>query len=85
MAAVEFGYTIEERQVAVEEIFDGEEAFCSGTAAVITPILSMTYRDRKMEFCGGEVGPKTMELYEGLTSIQWEQREDPYDWLDIIQ
>ena len=84
MAGTEFGYTVEERKVHVEEIFEGEEAFCSGTAAVITPIISMTYRDRQMVYCGGQVGSKTMELYDGLTQLLWEQREDPYGWLELI-
>lgn len=84
MAGEEFGYTVEERKVHVEEIFEGDEAFCSGTAAVITPILSITYRDRKMVYCDGEVGKKTLELYDGLTQILLEQRKDPYGWLEIL-
>jgi branched-chain amino acid aminotransferase len=84
MAAGEFGYTVEERHVDIEEIFTGEEAFCSGTAAVITPILSMTYRDRRREFNGGRVGPQTTELYEALTGIVLQQRPDPYGWMDIL-
>ena len=84
MAATEFGYTVEERKVAVEEIFDADEAFCSGTAAVITPIISMTHRDRKKVFCDGEVGEKTMALYEGLNGLIREKREDPYGWIEVL-
>lgn len=84
MAGAEFGYSVEERKVSVEEIFEGDEAFCSGTAAVVTPIIEITYRDRKMVYCDGEVGTKTMELYDGLTQILYEQRDDPYGWLVII-
>jgi len=84
LAGTEFGYKVEERKVQVDEIFEGDEAFCSGTAAVITPIISMTYRDRKMIYCDGEVGKKTMELYDGLMQLLLEQREDPYGWLETI-
>jgi len=84
MAATEFGYTVEERKVAVEEIFEADEAFCSGTAAVITPIISMTHRDRKKVFCDGEIGEKTMALYEGLNGLIREKREDPYGWIEVL-
>lgn len=84
MAGAEFGYTVEERQIPVEEIFEGDEAFCSGTAAVITPIISMHYRDREMVYCNGEVGEKTLALYDGLMQLLLQEREDPYDWLKIL-
>ena len=84
MASAEFGYTVEERQIHVEEIFEGDEAFCSGTAAVITPIISMSYRDRKMVYCNGEVGEKTLALYDGLMQLLLQEREDPYDWLKTL-
>jgi len=84
IASQEFGLEAVERQINVEEIFSADEAFCAGTAAVITPILSMTWQERKMEFAGGEVGPKTRELYDALTGIIGQKREDPYGWIEII-
>ncbi len=84
LAVKEFGFTAVERQVHVDEIFEADEAFCAGTAAVITPILSMTYHDRRVEFGGGEVGPKTRELYDALTGIVAEKRDDPYGWIEVL-
>ena len=84
MAEEEFGYIVEERKVNVQEIFEADESFCSGTAAVITPILSMTFNQRKQIFSDGNVGEKTLILYNGLREIQREQREDKYGWLTTI-
>ena len=84
MASTEFGYTVEERKIHVEEIFEADEAFCSGTAAVITPIISMNYRDREMVYCNGEVGEKTLALYDGLMQLMLQEREDLYGWLKIL-
>ncbi len=84
LAVKEFGLDAVERRVHVEEIYEADEAFCAGTAAVITPILSMTYHDRRREFCGGEVGPKTRGLYDALTGIIGQTRDDPYGWLEIM-
>ncbi|MBL7052265.1 MAG: branched-chain amino acid aminotransferase [Candidatus Marinimicrobia bacterium] len=84
LAVEEFDFTAEERKIAVEEIFEADEMFCSGTATVITPINSITYRDEKVVFSGGNVGEKTIKLYERLTSIQNETGEDSHGWLKII-
>lgn len=38
---------VEERLVAVEELLDADEVFCTGTAVVVSPVGSITYRDRR--------------------------------------
>ena len=51
--AKELGYEVEERKVSIEELFEaydkGEltEVFGSGTAAVISPVGTLKYEDRK--------------------------------------
>ena len=52
--AREKGMTVEERPIAVEELFQAHaegrltEAFGTGTAAVISPVGELAYRDRSM-------------------------------------
>jgi branched-chain amino acid aminotransferase len=70
------------RPIPVEEVFDFTEAGCCGTAAVITPIGSITWRDRKMVYShDGRVGRRTLELYQALTAIQHGDAPDPHGWL----
>ena len=60
-----------------------EEAFCCGTAAVISPIGSITLGDVRADY-GSEPGPVTTQLYNALTNIQNEVDEDVFGWLHPI-
>jgi len=52
------GIVVEDRPIEVEEIFDFAEAGCVGTAAVISPVGTVTYRDKVIKFGDGEhAGP----------------------------
>ncbi len=84
------GYEVEERRLSVDELIaaakDGslEEAFGSGTAAVVSPIGMLSYRGENYTVSGGKIGPVTQELYDTLTGIQWGKIEDPYGWSQIV-
>lgn len=81
-----WGYTVTERRISVDELVsaarDGslEEAFGSGTAAVVSPIGELNYHGERFEVSGGRIGPVTQRLYDQLTGIQWGRCEDPYGW-----
>jgi branched-chain amino acid aminotransferase len=80
------GYTEEERLLSVEELAqaakDGtlEEAWGTGTAAVVSPIGELCVDDEIYVIGGGKIGPVTATLYEELTGIQYGKRPDPYGW-----
>ncbi len=81
LAEKKLNLKVEHRPVEVEEIFDFVEAGCVGTAAVISPIKSIKYRDRTVEYCkNDEVGPISKKLYDLLTSIQVGDVEDYFGW-----
>ncbi len=61
-----------------------EEAFGSGTAAVISPIGSLSYKGQSYTIADGNTGAVTQDLYDTLTGIQWGRTEDPYGWSQII-
>jgi branched-chain amino acid aminotransferase len=83
--AEKLGLRPERRPVHVEEIFDFQEAGCCGTAAVITPVGSITFRDRKAVYSpDGKPGKHCVELYEQLTAIQCGDAPDPYGWVRRI-
>jgi len=83
--AKDMGLTVEERQIGVEELSSFDEAGCVGTAAVITPVESITYRGKDHVYVkDGKAGPVTAELYKRLTAIQVGEAPDPYGWTEVI-
>ena len=82
----DWGYAVEERLITAEELFDAaesgklEEAWGTGTAAVISPIGEMGWKDKHVVVNGGEIGSLTQKLYDTLTGIQWGVEPDPYGW-----
>jgi branched-chain amino acid aminotransferase len=83
--AEEMGLRPQRREVEVDELFEFKEAGCCGTAAVITPVGSITYRDRKVVYSkDGKAGRYCTELYNKLTAIQVGDAPDSYDWVRLI-
>ena len=82
----EWGYEVEERKISAEELLqaqkDGtlEEVFGTGTAAVISPVGKLRYKDDVMTIGNGETGPLSMKLYETITGIQTGKIEDTRGW-----
>ena len=81
------GFTVEERKIDIDtlmaDIRSGavKEAFGSGTAAVITPVGALCYKDECLTIGTGGVGTLTQKLYDTLTGIQYGKIEDRFGWL----
>ena len=56
------------------------EAFGCGTAALITPIGELLYKDQSVIINDHKIGQITHLLYDTLSSIQWGEAEDIYGW-----
>ena len=81
-AAQDLGMESSEEEVFVDQLDLDAEAGACGTAAVITPIGSITHEGVKHVFHSEtEVGPKTRQLYEYLTGIQYGDVEDKHGWV----
>lgn len=82
-----WGYNVTERLVSVDEIVkaakDGklEEAWGTGTAAVVSPIGHLFYDGVDYTVSDNKIGELTQKLYDELTGIQWGKREDKYGWV----
>ena len=74
---------IEEREISYKELFKDScnEAFCTGTAAVITPIGLVSINNNIKVFNNKEPGEITTKLYDLLTGIQRLEIEDDFDWI----
>ncbi|HEX2937508.1 MAG TPA: branched-chain amino acid aminotransferase [Ruminiclostridium sp.] len=81
-----WGMKVSERRISIQEIADAadagklEEAFGTGTAAVISPIGQLKWGDKIMEINNGKIGPVSQKLYNELTGIQWGNSKDTMGW-----
>lgn len=82
-----WGYTVTERLLSIDELVEAydagklNEAFGSGTAAVISPIGELKYGDKKMIINNQEIGAVSQKLYDNLTGIQFGSQPDPFGWV----
>jgi len=60
------------------------EIFGSGTAAVISAVSKLKYKDEVLYFSDENPGELSKELYEELTGIQYGKVEDKYNWLTYL-
>lgn len=84
------GYKVEERKISIEELIqaaeDGklDEAFGTGTAAVISPVGEIFYEGKNYIINGGKIGPIAQEIYDTITDTQYGKIEDKYNWIRKI-
>lgn len=61
------------------------EVFATGTAAVITPVGRIRYRDEEWRFGDERPGPVALRLRRTLLDIQYGRAPDPYGWTEPIR
>lgn len=82
----EWGYEVEERLISVDELVEAqkdgslEECFGTGTAAVISPVGTLKYKDDVMTIGDGGIGELSQRLYDTVTGIQYGRIEDTHGW-----
>ena len=87
----DWGYKVNETRLSVDDLMkaghDGtlEEVFGTGTAAVISPVGELRYKDDVVVINDAKTGELTQKLYDTLTGIQWGKIEDPYGWTQVVE
>jgi branched-chain amino acid aminotransferase len=82
-----WGIPMIERRISIDEISKAyeegklEEAFGTGTAAVISPIGELKWGDENMMINNNQIGELSQKLYNTITDIQWGNVEDPFGWI----
>ena len=85
-----WGYDVEERLISVDELFEAaengslEEAWGTGTAAVVSPIGQLFYKGKAYVVSNNEIGETTQKLYDNLTGIQWGKVKDENGWSYVV-
>lgn len=77
--ASDYGFQVEERTIPVDDLLEADEVFCTGTAVVVAPVGSITYRGKRIEF---KTGAQSVcrELYSTLVGIQTGLIKDNKGW-----
>jgi branched-chain amino acid aminotransferase len=89
--APSLGVKVEQRRISVEEVLNGitsgklTEAFGAGTAAVVSPIASVSFKDK--EFHLPPVAPDSFQLRvkAKLNNIRMGIEEDTFNWNYLIK
>ena len=76
-----------ERAGSAQELFDAakagtlEEAFGTGTAAVVSPIGWLSMDGHEFTINDSKIGSLTQRLYDELTALQWGRTADTHGWI----
>lgn len=85
------GIPVTERRITIQELYDAhaagklDEAFGTGTAAVISPIGEFNWDGKSITVNEGKIGPVASKVYETITGIQSGDIEDPYGWIQKVK
>lgn len=81
-----WGVKVVERRLTIQEVYDAHaqgkllEAFATGTAAVISPVGELCWKEEKITINQGEIGQLSQRIYDTLSGIQLGKQEDPFNW-----
>lgn len=87
----DWGVKVSERKFAAQELIDAaksgtlEEAFGTGTAAVISPIGELNLNDHKCIINDYKIGDISKKLYDTITGIQNGVVEDKFGWTTEVK
>jgi branched-chain amino acid aminotransferase len=86
-----WGYRVTERKLAIQELYDAhaegklDEAFGTGTAAVISPVGELNWNGKVITINNGEIGNVSGRLYDTITGIQNGTVKDEFGWIIVVE
>lgn len=87
----EWELNVVERDITIDELIENYDAgnlqgvFGTGTAAVISSVGWMTYKDKKMVINNGEPGELAEKLFNEIIAIQFGKKEDTHGWIYRVE
>ncbi len=85
--AANWGVDVVERQISIDEVLAAnesgqlQEVFGTGTAAVISPVGELLYKDRTHVINNCQTGALSTRLLNELQAIQKGYQDDPFRWV----
>lgn len=76
-----------ERMISIDEVIDTiksgdlKEIFATGTAAVISPVGEISYKEESYTVQDGKVGAWSRKLYDEIIGTQYGEKEDIFGWV----
>lgn len=86
-----WGIKVSERAVTIDQVIEAiqsgamKEIFGTGTAAVISPVGEISFKDQPYRIQDGGVGEWSQKLYDEIVSIQYGDSADPFGWVHELK
>ena len=80
------GVTVKEKKLTIDELLEAyddgklKEMFATGTAAIISPVGELKYKDKVMTINENKIGEIAQDLYDTIYGIQTGAVKDAYNW-----
>ncbi len=87
----EWNMNIVEREISIDEVIQAYDkgnlvgVFGTGTAAIISSVGWLKYKDKQMTLNDGKAGELDIKLFDEITSIHYGLKEDTHNWLIPIE
>ncbi len=81
---------VAEEQISIDEVMEAgrsgrlQEMFGTGTAAVISPVGSLHYKEQSVTINNGAVGELSQKLFDEITAIQYGSKPDTHNWIETV-
>jgi len=88
--AREWNMKVSERHITIDEVVEAhssgrlQEAFGTGTAAVISPVGMLEYKNKHMIINDMKIGPIAQKFYDTITGYQYGELEDTHGWVQKV-
>ena len=85
-----WGCEFQEREITIDEVYEAslqnklEEVFATGTAAVISPVGALFWKDKIIKINDEKIGEISQKLYDAIVEIQTGEMEDKFNWTTLI-
>jgi branched-chain amino acid aminotransferase len=85
-----WGMQVDEEKINIQRLCEDiaagrvDEIFGSGTAAVISSVGTLRYKERDYTVGTSEPGAFSLKMYDELTGIQYGRVEDRFGWTTIV-
>ncbi|MDH4322336.1 MAG: branched-chain amino acid aminotransferase [Desulfobulbaceae bacterium] len=86
----DWGGKVVERKISIDEVFDAaengrlKEIFGTGTAAVISPVGALHFKERDCTINNGRTGELSQRLFDHLQGIQYGELPDSHHWVETL-
>jgi branched-chain amino acid aminotransferase len=89
--AKSLGYEVDEKKISIDDVIEAlkenrmQECFGTGTAAVISPVGELIYKDKKYTINNNMIGSVSQKLYDTLTGTQYGRLADKFNWMVEVE